>query len=160
MKSIVLIVIISMLSCTGDKTSHRKNENFLKKFEWLLGSWSNISEKGIATETWRKENDSLFSGEGFFVAGNDTVSSETISLEYNSGQINYIPTVSDQNDRMRVKFKLTSSSDNKWVFENPVHDFPQKIIYIKIEDDSLLAEISGLIDGNMESVSFPMKKLK
>jgi hypothetical protein len=46
------------------------------------------------------------------------------------------------------------------VFENPKHDYPKKITYTKINDDSLVAEISGILDGKPSSEKFSMKKNK
>ena len=57
-------------------------------------------------------------------------------------------------------FKLTSLSPNQLVFENPTHDFPTKITYLKISQDSIVASISGLIDGKEKLEQFPMKKIK
>jgi hypothetical protein len=44
------------------------------------------------------------------------------------------------------------------VFENKEHDFPQKITYTKISNDSIVAEISGMKDGKQSKESYPMKK--
>ena len=44
------------------------------------------------------------------------------------------------------------------MFENPGHDFPKKISYTKITNDSLVAEISGQQQGKPASEKFAMKK--
>jgi hypothetical protein len=46
------------------------------------------------------------------------------------------------------------------VFENPNHDFPNTIIYNKVEKDSLVAEISGMKEGVLKSELFKMKKVR
>jgi Domain of unknown function (DUF6265) len=107
-----------------------------------------------------KKNDSTFSGRSNFIAGKDTLSSETISLEQNGGNIFFIPTVKGQNNEQPVKFLLTYSTMNQLVFENPEHDFPQKITYTQITKDSLLAEISGMMAGKQNSQKFPMTRAK
>ncbi|MNY81490.1 hypothetical protein D3C86_2230780 [compost metagenome] len=53
---------------------------------------------------------------------------------------------------------MTSATDNKMVFENSKHDFPNKIIYNLVEKDSLIAEISGLKKGKLYTEKFVMKR--
>jgi hypothetical protein len=132
----------------------------LNKMEWLLGSWENHSEEGDAAEIWKKENDSTYSGVSYFIVGKDTVSSEKISLEQRGDEVFYIPTVNDQNAGKPVKFKLTSSENDQLVFENPSHDFPQKITYRKFSKDSLMAEISGKLNGKESAQQFPLTRKK
>lgn len=154
--------IISCKNSNNTNTTGNTTTNFseLEKANWLLGEWQNNSPEGNATEVWEKENDSTFVGKSYFVIGKDTVSSETISLEQNGKQLFYIPTVKDQNAGQPVKFTLTSSKSNQLIFENPKHDFPQKISYTQITNDSLLAEISGIMNGKQNSQKFPMTRVK
>lgn len=162
---IVLAIASTIISCSNsgkenatDNTTKRYNE--IEKANWLIGQWQNNSPEGNATEVWDKLNDSTFIGKSYFVVGKDTVSSETIRLEQNGSELFYIPTVKEQNAGQPVKFTLTNSSNNQLVFENSKHDFPQKISYTKISKDSLLAEISGIMEGKQNSQNFPMTKIK
>ena len=161
----VLAIASVIVSCsnssntiTTDNTINGFNE--LEKANWLIGEWENNSPEGNATEVWEKKNDSTFAGKSYFIIGKDTVSSETISLEQNGKELFYIPTVKGQNNAQPVKFTLASSTNKQLVFENPKHDYPQKISYIQITNDSLLAEISGTIDGKQNLQKFPMTRVK
>jgi len=53
---------------------------------------------------------------------------------------------------------MTSANNNQIVFENPKHDYPNKITYSLVEKDSLIAEISGLKKGKPYTEIFVMKK--
>ncbi|WP_307293758.1 hypothetical protein [Flavobacterium sp. SORGH_AS_0622] len=44
------------------------------------------------------------------------------------------------------------------VFENPKHDYPQKITYTKGPNNTLTAEISGKLNGKPSSEKFVMTK--
>jgi len=46
------------------------------------------------------------------------------------------------------------------VFENLRHDFPQRIIYRRVSEDSLIARIEGMINGAKRSIDFPYRKIK
>lgn len=161
----VLAIASTIISCSNSSNTNTTDNtingfNELEKANWLIGKWQNNSPEGNATETWEKKNDSTFAGKSYFVVGKDTVSSETISLEQNGKVLFYIPTVKDQNNGQPVKFALTSSTSKQLVFENPKHDFPQKISYTQITHDSLFAEISGTTDGKQNFQKFPMTRVK
>lgn len=128
--------------------------------KWLIGSWKNQSAKTVDIETWKKLNDSTFIGRSYSLTGADTVSSEHIRMEQHKGKLYYIPTVKNQNGGKAVTFMLTSSNNKHVVFENPEHDFPQKITYTQITNDSLVAEISGTKKGWQKAIQFPMKRVK
>jgi hypothetical protein len=51
-----------------------------------------------------------------------------------------------------VKFSAT-----ELVFENPSHDFPQRVIYRKVPD-GLLARIEGVINGKPRGEDYPFKR--
>lgn len=155
--------IICSCGNPGDKQANNTDEKTfpeLEKASWILGEWQNKSAEGNATEIWEQQDDSTFKGKSYFVIGPDTVSSEKLSLAQIGKDLFYIPVVKGQNNELPVKFKLTSSADNLLVFENPSHDFPQKITYLKISADSLLAEISGIMDGKPNSQKFPLARVK
>ncbi len=168
MKKIIInstftLIIFYVIAC-GTPTDAPKNEekkteySELIKASWLIGTWKNDSMNVHATEIWTRKNDSSYEGKSFYVVGSDTVSSESINLEQRGKELFYIPVVKDQNNNEPVKFVLTSLTSKQLVFENPAHDFPQKISYTQIAADSLLAEISGLQKGKPASEFFPMKR--
>ncbi len=81
-----------------------------------------------------------------------------MSLEQKNDSVFYNVSVKGQNKDQAVSFYLTSSDDDKLVFENPNHDYPSKITYSKISKDSIVAEIFGLKDGKKITESFPMSR--
>ena len=149
------LAIACIVSC--QKKSGHKFEK-LKKMDWLVGSWEQKLPDGIITETWAKENDSTFSGKSFFIKGKDTIHLEKVVLTQKNDELLYIPTVSGQNNGEPTTFKLTSGVENSFSFENPAHDYPQKITYKKINDTNLLATISGKQQGKDSQESYQMVK--
>jgi hypothetical protein len=53
---------------------------------------------------------------------------------------------------------MTKRTPIEMVFENPKHDYPQKITYRQITKDSMVATISGIQQGKPSSDSYPMKR--
>ncbi|WP_123845476.1 DUF6265 family protein [Chitinophaga lutea] len=132
----------------------------ISRSAWLLGTWSGGTPGRQLVEIWEKQNDSTFTGRGLMVKGVDTALLEAISLEERNGQLYYVPTVTGQNKGQAVRFTLTSITGSQLAFENPSHDFPQKVTYTLVTPDSLLAEISGTVNGTLKSRKFPMKRVK
>ncbi len=137
------------------------NENVqpIGKVIWLVGDWQKQSEKGILTEAWRKLDDSTLVGRSYLILEVDTLSLESIRLEQRKGKLYYIPTVPDQNEGQPVVFVQTNLTDSTVVFENPKHDFPQKITYSFLVNDSLSVEIAAIVDGKQKARTFRMGKV-
>ncbi|MCE3294878.1 MAG: hypothetical protein K0R65_592 [Crocinitomicaceae bacterium] len=158
------LVALAITACGGQTEEQTKKEtkvySELEKAAWFLGNWENNFPEGGITESWEQANDSTYTGRSLVVIGKDTVSSETLRLEEQNGKLMYIPTVSDQNGGREVVFTLTKNNGKMLVFENPKHDFPQKITYTRISGDSIVAEISGTMDGKPASEQFPMSRKK
>ena len=160
-------VLISVISCKEAHDSQLPSKEIsTKKYEavknsnWLIGRWENNSKEGNLSEFWTKANDSTLLGESYFVIGKDTVFGEKVELMQRGTDFIYEVSVAKQNDEKPVPFKLTSSSDKEMVWENQKHDYPNKIVYNKVGNDSLVAKIFGTKDGKEKSETFKMKKVQ
>lgn len=156
-----LLVTLLLISCKKEFVVVPHQEQFLQlqKADWFLGRWENNSEEGNLSEIWKKQNDSTFYGESYFVIKNDTVFAETIQLQERYGVLSYVVSVPNQNEEEPVTFQLNKNTNDGLIFENPSHDYPTKISYKQVESDSLVAEISGIKDGKLKSEFFKMKKV-
>lgn len=159
------IIMMTTISCKKEmviEQTEQKEKQFaaLKKANWFLGRWENNSPEGNLSEIWKKENDSTFFGESYFVKKNDTIFAERVSLEERNGKLSYVVTVPNQNDAKPVAFELTSAEGNSLIFENPEHDYPNKIIYNQVGIDSLVAEIRGIKQGKEKNEFFRMVKVE
>jgi len=150
---IAFLIILSVI-CNNSSAQ----TSVLSDAKWLLGKWENQTQRGRMVEEWSKLNDTTFAGRSYMITATDSIALESIVLKKEGSDLYYIPTVKGQNNDQPVKFKLISADGKALVFENPAHDFPQKISYTLQEERSLLAEISGLVNGQERSRKFPMKK--
>ncbi|MBX2963329.1 MAG: hypothetical protein KF687_12510 [Cyclobacteriaceae bacterium] len=153
----IFIAAIGLISLCAWVTFQNKD---IKKVEWLIGTWENKTPRGSIYETWRRKNDTEFSGKSYTLKEKDTVVFETIQLVQEKTGLVYIPTVKNQNDGLPVRFTIKTITDTQLIFENSQHDFPQVISYTKISADSLVAEISGLRNGQERKQKFPMKRVE
>jgi len=77
-------------------------------------------------------------------------------VEREDGGLEFVASPSGQNT---TSFTMSSLTDHEVIFENPDHDFPQRIIYRLVSDEELLGRIEGMIDGIEKAADFPMKKI-
>lgn len=150
-----ILLLLAIVSC---KNAESPEKDKIKAAGWLIGKWENVTPQGILTETWSKVNDSTFQGNSFFIKEKDTIHFETIKLQQKGEVLTYNATVIGQNNNEAVAFEMTNSTEKGLVFENPKHDYPQKISYTKGANNSLTAEISGIQLGKPSSEKYIMTK--
>jgi hypothetical protein len=160
----VTVFSCALIACNNQKSAVSngldKRELKIVQASWLIGKWANTTTQRHDYESWEKYNDSTYLGKSYSIQGGDTVSSESIRLVEDSESIHYIPIVLGQNNNLPVSFKLTVLEANKLIFENPAHDFPQRISYQLVSPDSLVAEISGMVKGEHRARQFPMRRVQ
>lgn len=136
-----------------------KNVN-LSTADWLMGTWEIKSSKGVLYESWKKGSYNEFVGKSYIIKDNDTLVLETIQLINESDRIFYIPTVNNQNEGLPIRFEAKTFAKDSLLFENQEHDFPQNISYTKITKDSIVAKISGTVNGEVRSQTFRMRRVR
>jgi hypothetical protein len=160
----ISLTTIVLIACSNQTDSNKEtmiktdDSIAMEQANWFLGSWQNKTSDGDFTEIWRQKNDSVYLGVSYVIVEKDTVFYELISLEQKNKKWNYCVSVKNQNNEQRVSFELTSMTSNQLVFENSKHDFPSKITYTKITQDSMVAKISGIIKSEEQTENFPMKR--
>ncbi|MFC2151350.1 DUF6265 family protein [Bacteroidota bacterium] len=158
MKKLLPFIFLFIISCNHSNTD--SSADSFNKMKWIIGDWENVSDESQYYETWKRSNDSTYTGKSYLIANNDTLYTELLKVEILKNECYYIPQVSNQNEGKAIKFKLVSANNGKFVFENKLHDFPQRIIYMHPSQDSLISWIEGEKDGKFNKVEFPMIRKK
>jgi Domain of unknown function (DUF6265) len=158
MKQFCAIVFVLLLSGFVPGTAGKKKT--FKQLYMLEGVWRMQTKNGAIHEVWRKVSKHYLSSTGFFVKGKDTIVTERVSLQNLEKGIYYTSTVEEQNNRRPVSFKLTSSNGSVFTFENPLHDFPRRIVYELVNNDSLHAWIDGGPEGTGKRNDFYYKRIQ
>jgi len=150
-----LLSILLILSCCAFLVN---DATTFKRLYALEGTWKMITKRGAVCEEWKKINADHLQNRGYRVTGNDTVINERVALTNTENGIFYTSTVEDQNNQQPVAFKLSSAKGNTFVFENPDHDYPKRIVYQLISADSLYAYIDDGSDDPKKRQNFRYKK--
>lgn len=127
---------------------------------WLVGKWISKVQGNNFLESWIRTNDSTWTGQSEFIKDGKLLFSEEMTITKRNNIFYFISSSNDQNEGKPVKFIAKEVTMDKVVFENLQHDFPQQITYVKNHKDSILAYISGDLDGKNERVNFRMSKAK
>lgn len=144
--------LLILLSLCGFAQGHPE----MAKLGWISGCWK--SEGNVQTEEhWTKLEGQSMLGIGRTIANGKTVSHEFLQIRERDEGIFYI---AQPNGGTAVSFKLVKINDNEAVFENPQHDFPQRITYQRMIDGSLLAAIEGEEKGKPKRVGFLMSRVR
>lgn len=123
---------------------------------WLSGCWAANNQEVGSGEQWMAPAGGTMFGMNRTVRDTKTVAFEFIRIvEQGDGDLVFIASPSGQST---ASFSLVSLNEREVIFENPDHDFPQRIIYRLLSDDDLLGRIEGTIDGKERAVDFPMKR--
>jgi hypothetical protein len=124
----------------------------IDKLSFMAGCWA-----GPGTfEMWMKPEAASMMGIGRTVRDGNVVSTEFFFVSENAGGITL-------NVQLRLATKVTpfrakEVTSSSVTFENPEHDFPQRIIYRREADGSLLGRIEGSENGKDRAIDYPLKR--
>lgn len=135
----------------------RADDAQLERLGWLAGCWA--AEKGEAgsVEHWLPLAGGTMLGIGRTVRNGRTVEHEFMQIRLNAeGQPVFIAQPSRQKE---ATFVATSIGERAVTFENPAHDFPQRVIYRAVGESGLAARIEGQRNGTTRGIDFPMRRV-
>ena len=156
------LISIVLAGCADSSTVNKEKSDPIAEvehmnFDWIIGQWKYEDVEGILFEDWKKENDSTFMGKSYYVNESDTLFVESILLSRIGDSLFY---ESLKEDTLRNKiYKGPLNANNSFTIENPQHGFPRNIRYNYLTDSSMVIEISGVIDGQMEIQPYEMVRV-
>jgi hypothetical protein len=123
---------------------------------WIRGCWEMRTASGASIEEqWTKPAGGTMLGMGRTIRGGKTVFTEFLRISEENGKLTYTARIGTKGI---TPFPLLKMTESEVVFENPTHDFPQRIIYRK-QEDGLFARIEGTDKGKERHQDFPYKRV-
>lgn len=126
----------------------------IEQLGWISGSWEMLTPDARREEHWTDPGGGILLGVGRVVTKRKTFF-EFLRIEARADGVYYV--AQEQGKSPGVDFKLARCEGPEAVFENPAHDFPQRLIYRKNPDGSLFARIEGPRDGKTVGEDFLFK---
>ncbi|MGQ0799606.1 MAG: DUF6265 family protein [Pseudomarimonas sp.] len=153
MKTFALFSVLAVAS-SALPTSSAANEPATLP-HWLAGSWCGENAKRRVEEYWMRGAGGLMLGVGRALAPGRKAQFEFMRIEMVDGESNFI---AQPQGAAGTIFKQSAAGDD-WVrFENPAHDFPQRVEYRRQGED-LTATIAGPgSDGKPMTIVYEFKR--
>ena len=95
-------------------------------------------------------------GVGRTTRGDSVIEFEQVRIFERAGRAVYAALPSGQ---ALAEFEAAATGDSVVTFENPAHDFPQRVIYRRRGADSLIARIERTRNGQLRGVDFPYRRV-
>lgn len=123
---------------------------------WLSGCWEARSGNATVEEYWSHPRGGSLIGVSRTLRGDSTLTHELMLVRTGNGRLTFEALPKGQSWTL---FVMVSLSDSSVTFENPAHDFPQRIRYRRPVADSLLAHIEGTVNGRERVIAFPYARI-
>lgn len=154
-----LVLFCVFLSAASSLAFAQKSQvTEIGDLDGMAGCWERADKaKGMLfTEMWMKPAGTSIFGVGRTVKNGKTVDYEFMRIEQRPDGIFFI--AKPKANEAETEFKLKSSTLNEVVFENPEHDFPQRVIY-KLSGKTLTGRIEGTHNGKTSAIDFPFDRV-
>ena len=155
MKSLITLAILLLPGLSPDlEASEQLSVNDLK---WLAGCWASVGGETGSGEQWSLPAGGTLLGVSRTVHDGKTVAHEFMQIRTTeAGEIELIAQPSGQ---AGGSFPMRSLSADEVVFENPAHDFPQRVIYHLKSPGNIEARIEGHVEDVARTVNFPLQRI-
>lgn len=112
---------------------------------WLAGHWCGMQGKTFSEETWMAPRGDLLLGMHRDTRDGRAAGFEFMRIAREDGRWVFL---AQPNGREAVTFPAHSVTQDRIVFVNPVHDFPKRVIYLRVDTETLQATVDdGSDDG-------------
>jgi hypothetical protein len=120
---------------------------------WMTGCWMQVRSNGRVDEQW------LAPGGGMMLGMSRTLKEGKLReyefLRIAPGSDGRLAFIAKPSGQAEASFPLKEVTDDTVVFEDPTHDFPQRILYKRVSPTAIIARIEGNISGQARSVDYP-----
>lgn len=126
---------------------------------WMPGCWEGTLSNGARYEEWwMPEAGGLMQGVARMTRDERTITFEFMVLGVEDG--NPVFTAQPAGAPAPTRFPLARRDGERWVFENPDHDFPNRVVYANpAVGDAPFARIEGESGGQERSLEFPLARV-
>lgn len=125
---------------------------------WLAGCWEVASPDGTnaVDEQWMAPRAGLMVGMTRSVRGGEVRGWELLTIRVENERLVYHAVPSGQS---ATDFHARSVREARLEFVNPGHDFPQKIVYTRVDPDRVDAAVFAEADGDEPAFSLPYRRV-
>ena len=141
----------------GAWPAHAVAQATIDRVAWMQGCWQMTSGDRVVEENWTAPKAGIMLASGRTVRGGKLAGHEFVLLAERDGRLAYEAHPSDQPSTTFMSKEIDATSV---VFEDPTHDFPQRVGYRRVAADRLLAWIEGTVSGKLRRQEFPLQRIE
>lgn len=123
---------------------------------WLQGCWQDANARRTIEEHWMAPLGDSMSGLGRTVRGGRLAEFEAVVIRETASGLTYEARPSGQPP---AAFKAVSAGERTIVFEDPAHEFPQRVGYAQPDPSTLTAWIEGTREGKVRRIEFRYRRV-
>jgi hypothetical protein len=151
------VLITLSLGLAGALPAQSPPKATLADVQWLQGCWAAATPGRIIEENWTSPRGGSMIGVSRTITGDSLAGYEIVILRQRDSTLEYEAHPSGQ---PVATFTARTASATGVVFENPMHDFPQRVGYRRVGQDSLVAYIEGVMGGRNRRMEFPYARTR
>jgi len=151
------VALALLLSVGAPADPEPAGKDPLSKLSWMAGRWSGEDAGTSIEEVWLEPRGGLMLALHRDVKGGRAVSFEFLRIESTREGIVYFASPQGA-PATPFRFVEASSGSKRAVFENPTHDFPNRILYWLDGAGAMHARIEGKLEGKAESQEWVWRK--
>ena len=152
----VRVAVPILLALTISPPATAQSAHRVSSITWLAGCLEMRRGNRVVEEQRMAERSGTMIGMGRSVGPRGLDDYELTVIQEDAGRLLYVAHPRRQPVATFVARVATSDSV---VFENPDHDFPQRVGYRRVGADSVLAWIEGTNKGKAERFEFPYRRV-
>ncbi|MDL2357521.1 MAG: DUF6265 family protein [Pseudomonadota bacterium] len=146
----------ALAACCAHASAYAQNASGLDRIAWLAGCWTREAAEPGTQEHWMAPAAGTMLGIGRTVKAGKTIEFEFMRIHLAAdGKLLFTALPSGQQEATFTQIRI---GETEVAFENPAHDFPQRVIYRLQDKTRLLASIEGTRKGAMRTIEFPMRR--
>jgi len=138
------LFVFGLAGCIGarDIEARPAVQASVDDFAWFVGTWV-TAEDPVTEEVWMPPAAGTMMGVNRNMSDGVTLGYEYLRLRERDGGIDYVASPGGQGE---TAFQLVELAEQRAVFENLAHDFPQRLTYTRV-GDALTADVEGGGEG-------------
>lgn len=152
MRALVLGLVFGLSACNFTVSAERQQQEQARAgLDWVSGYWLSCEDGRETAESWIGAGTGTLLGTNLSGGGFEFLR----IAENEAGVLTYYSMPNGRSPP--TPFAMVSLADQRAVFENLAHDFPQRIIYER-DGDVMVARIEGPMDGRVESMEWRFRR--
>ncbi len=129
----------------------------IEKLAWMTGVWTQKKDGDIVQESWLGPSGKMMAAVNLTTSVRRGTSFEFLRIVETAAGLAYLASPAG---KVPVEFKLKELGDKRVVFENPTHDFPQRVMYWMEPDGAMKARIEGTVQGKVRGMEWRFEQIK